>query len=144
MQGSPEADTTAAAGETSGAQASAARHSGARGWRSRSAWLVAVVVLAGLLGLQGQLSGGQQRTFSTVFMYVALAQAWNIIGGFAGYASFGHVVFFGLGGYVTAVLMAKIGLTFWLALPLSGLFAAIYAILVGLPLLRLKGHYFAI
>ena len=56
-----------------------------------------------------------------IFMFVALAQAWNLIGGFAGYAGFGQVVFFGLGGYTTAVLMAHgAASSFWVALPVRG------------------------
>lgn len=107
-------------------------------------WLVGTLVVVALLGLQSQLYAGQERTVSTVFMYVALAQGWNVIGGFTGYACFGQVVFFGLGGYATAVLMAKSSLSFWLALPISGLLAGLFAVLIGMPLLRLKGHYFAI
>ena len=107
-------------------------------------WLGGAVVVLALLGLQSQLYPAQERTVSTIFMYVALAQGWNVIGGFAGYASFGQVVFFGLGGYTTAVLMARSGVSFWLALPASGLLAALFALIIGLPLLRLRGHYFAI
>ena len=88
--------------------------------------------------------GGELRAISTVFMFVALSQAWNIIGGFTGYASFGQVVFFGMGGYLTAVVMLKYHFDFWSALILSGFFAAAFAVIIGQPLLKLKGHYFAI
>jgi len=107
-------------------------------------WGVGAVVVLACFGLQAQLYSGQERTVTTVFMFVALAQGWNLIGGYAGYASFGQVVFFGLGGYTTAVLMSKLGLSFWVALPASALLAAAFGALIGLPLLRLKGHYFAI
>jgi len=72
-------------------------------WRRLLPWAAGVLVLLACLGLQTQLYTGQERTVTTIFMFVALAQAWNIIGGFAGYASFGQVVFFGIGGYSTAV-----------------------------------------
>ncbi len=107
-------------------------------------WAVGGLVLAACFGLQSQLYAGQERTVATVFMFVGLAQAWNLIGGFTGYACFGQVVFFGLGGYTTAALMAHAHVSFWLALPASGLLAAIWAALIGLPLLPLKGHYFAV
>lgn len=110
-------------------------------WVSGAAGITAVLAL---LALPGMLYTGQQRTVATVFMFVALAQAWNIIGGFAGYACFGQVVFFGFGGYVTASLMVHAHISFWLALPLSALAAGLYGALLGLPLLRLKGHYFAV
>ncbi|MEN3360497.1 MAG: branched-chain amino acid transport system permease protein [Mycobacteriales bacterium] len=107
-------------------------------------WAIGGLVLAACFGLQSQLYAGQERTVATVFMFVALAQAWNLIGGYTGYACFGQVVFFGLGGYTTAALMAHAHVSFWLALPASGLFAAVWAALIGLPLLPLKGHYFAV
>ena len=103
--------------------------------------LIAVVFA---LILKSHLPGGELRAVATIFMFIALSQAWNIIGGFTGYASFGQVVFFGMGGYFTAVVMLKWNFSFWLALVLSGCFAALFAILIGQPLLKLKGHYFAI
>ncbi|MGH2735489.1 MAG: branched-chain amino acid ABC transporter permease, partial [Actinomycetota bacterium] len=84
------------------------------------------------------------RTLGGVLMFATMAVAWNIIGGYAGYASFGNVVFFGLGGYTVAVLMAKAGWSFWPALAAAGVVAALFAVLIGLPVLRLRGHYFAI
>jgi branched-chain amino acid transport system permease protein len=84
------------------------------------------------------------RTLSAVFMFATLAQAWNIIGGFTGYPSFGNVVFFGLGGYTIAVLMARSHWSFWPALVVAVVLGAAYAMLIGIPTLRLKGHYFAI
>jgi branched-chain amino acid transport system permease protein len=101
---------------------------------------LAVLVLAPYV----YLLPSEERTLAAVFMFVVLAQAWNIIGGFAGYPSFGNVVFFGLGGYTTAILMAKSGVPFWLALPASAAVGVAFAVLVGIPVLRLRGHYFAI
>jgi branched-chain amino acid transport system permease protein len=107
-------------------------------------WGAGLGVALGCVLLQSQLYSGQERTVTSVFMFVALAQGWNLIGGYAGYVSFGQVVFFGLGGYVTAVLMAHLGVSFWLAMGVSGLVGAAFAGLIGMPLLRLRGHYFAI
>ncbi len=107
-------------------------------------WALGLVLVLAMLGLQSQLYVGQERTVSAIFMFVALAQGWNLIGGFTGYACFGQVVFFGIGGYFTAVAMTHWGMNFWPTLILSGLFAALFGALIGLPLLRLKGHYFAI
>ena len=45
----------------------------------------------------------------TVFLFAALAQSWNIIGGYTGYVSFGHVTFFGIGAYVAAMLFRDLG-----------------------------------
>ena len=107
-----------------------------------AAALAGLVILA--LLPQYFLAASEQRTVAGVFMFVALAQGWNLIGGFAGYPSFGNVVFFGLGGYTTAILMAKSGFAFWAALPVAALVGLLFAVLVGLPVLRLRGHYFAI
>jgi branched-chain amino acid transport system permease protein len=113
-------------------------------WRKWAPWGIGVVVLLACLGLQSQLYSGQERTVAAIFMFVALSQGWNLIGGYAGYASFGQVVFFGIGGYFTAVAMTHWHVGFWLSLVLSGVFAAIFGAVIGIPLLRLKGHYFAI
>jgi len=82
-----------------------------------------------------------------VFLYVVLAESWNIIGGFAGYLSFGHVAFFGIGAYTTAFLMNRLGLSPFLtglsSLP-AGFVAALVAFLIGYPCLRLRGPYFAV
>jgi branched-chain amino acid transport system permease protein len=83
----------------------------------------------------------------TVFLYVTLASSWNFIGGFAGYLSFGHVAFFGIGAYVTALMVKALTLSpFWTILssiPAGGM-AALIAFIVGYPCLRLKGPYFAV
>jgi branched-chain amino acid transport system permease protein len=115
--------------------------------RRRTAWVpwaLGLVLVLACLGLQSQLYTGQERTVTTVFMFVTLAVAWNLIGGYTGYACFGQVGFFGLGAYTTVVLVVHGGLSFWVALPVSAVVAAVFAALIGLPLLRLKGHYFAV
>ena len=67
----------------------------------------------------------------------------NLILGYTGQASLAHAGFFGIGSYGVA-LMTKSGISFWLALPLSALFAALIGFLIGLPTLRTRGSYFAI
>lgn len=79
-----------------------------------------------------------------IFMFVVLAVSWNIIGGMAGYVSFGHVTFFALGAYLTAILSRDLGASPFLTAPLGGLLAATVALLVGWPTLRLREEYFAI
>src|SRR3954447_5173848 len=106
--------------------------------------LAALVAVAAALAAPAVADDATLRTLAGVFMFAGLASAWNIIGGFAGYASFGNVVFFGLGGYTAAVLMVQARWSFWLVLPVAVVAGAVYAALVGLPVLRLRGHYFAI
>jgi branched-chain amino acid transport system permease protein len=78
-------------------------------------------------------------------MWAGLAAAWNIIGGYAGYISFGQVAFFGIGAYTTAVLMQPgSDWNFFLTLPVGAVIAGLFALVVGWPTLRLRGAYFAI
>jgi branched-chain amino acid transport system permease protein len=82
-----------------------------------------------------------------VFLYVTLASSWNLIGGYAGYLSFGHAAFFGIGAYTTAILEKHLGLSPLLAqlsaIPAGGV-AVLVAVIVGYPCLRLRGPYFAV
>ncbi len=84
------------------------------------------------------------RLATITAMFAVMATAWNIIGGLTGYAAFGNVAFFGIGAYTTGMLIAKARWPFLVALPLAPLAAAIFAVLIGMPLLRLRGHYFAV
>ncbi|NDU92781.1 MAG: branched-chain amino acid ABC transporter permease [Ferrovum sp.] len=77
-------------------------------------------------------------------LLATLAQGWNIIGGFTGYASFGNSVFFGLGSYGTAIAMVQWQLPFGVGLIFGVLLSVLFALVMGLPVLRLRGHYFAI
>lgn len=83
----------------------------------------------------------------SVFLYVCVATSWNLIGGYAGYLSFGHVAFFGIGAYGTALLSGAFQLsavgTILSSIP-AGLLAALIAVIVGYPCLRLRGPYFAV
>lgn len=97
-----------------------------------------------LVATPGLLSPFLVQFLINLFMLAALAESWNIIGGFTGYASFGNVAFFGVGAYATGVLLTTAELPFALALAAGGIAAAVFAALVGMPILRLKGHYFAI
>ena len=84
------------------------------------------------------------RVLTGVFMFATAAQALNIIAGYTGYPAFGNVVFFGVGAYWTGVLMVEYGVAFPLALASATLAALLFALILGPPLLRLRGHYFAI
>lgn len=77
-------------------------------------------------------------------LLAVLAQGWNIIGGYAGYASFGNSVFYGLGSYGVAIAMVQWGLPFGVGMAFGVVLAVIFAFGLGLPVLRLRGHYFAI
>jgi branched-chain amino acid transport system permease protein len=83
------------------------------------------------------------RVMLQLFMWIALAQSWNLISGRTGYVSFGHVAFFGMGSYTTAILVGK-GVAWPAAALAGGAMAVMLAFVIGWPCLRLKGPYFAI
>jgi len=112
--------------------------------RPRASSLIAALVLAVFLVLPWGLSGYWVRVLSSIFMYAALAQSINFMAGFTGYADFGNVVFFGIGAYTTTLLMTRAEIPFVVAFLAGGCVAALAASVVGVPLLRLRGHYFAI
>ena len=78
------------------------------------------------------------------FIFITLAIAWNLVGGFAGQVSFGYAAFFGTGAYVTAILWSRHGWDPVATLPLAGFAALVVALVVGLPCFRLEGPYFSI
>jgi branched-chain amino acid transport system permease protein len=79
-----------------------------------------------------------------VYMNIAIASSWNIIGGFAGYISLGHNVFFAIGGYAAAILFAYHGISPFLTFPLCGLIAMVFGFGIGAVTLRVRGPTFII
>ena len=102
--------------------------------------LIAIVLF---IFLPRFLSGYWVRVITTIFMYAVIAQGMNLMSGYMGYLPFGNAMFFGIGAYVTAIGMSK-GLPFLLVVPLAAITAILFSIILGLPVLRLRGHYFAI
>jgi branched-chain amino acid transport system permease protein len=116
---------------------------------SRTAWAVRgvllLVVLAVVLTVPGWAGDYWVRILTGVCMWAGLALSWNILGGYAGYISFGHAAFFGIGAYATALLMQPgREWNFFLTLPIGAAAAALLAAVVGWPTLKLRGAYFAI
>jgi branched-chain amino acid transport system permease protein len=79
-----------------------------------------------------------------VLIYVMLGWGLNIVVGLAGLLVLGYAAFYAVGAYAFAILAQNFGLTFWQCLPISGAVAAIFGLLVGFPVLRLRGDYLAI
>ena len=103
------------------------------------------VLLAGLVVLPRVVSPYKLLTFTTVLSLALMAQGWNFIGGYTGYAAFGNVAFFGIGAYTTGLLMlSQWKVTFFPAVAAGALLSALVAVGIGFAVLRLKGHYFAI
>ena len=81
---------------------------------------------------------------TTVLIYVMLGWGLNIVVGLAGLLDLGYVAFYAVGAYTFALLARDLGFGFWEALPLSGIMAALFGVLLGFPVLRLRGDYLAI
>lgn len=115
-----------------------------RVWMNPGLWITfAIVLLVSLLPILTQNAATREVIF-TMLLSVVLASNLNIILGYTGYVSFGHVVFFGFGGYTGMYLISQLTASLWVALIGGGLVAGLLAFLVGKAILRLKGAYFAL
>jgi branched-chain amino acid transport system permease protein len=81
-----------------------------------------------------------------VVLFIILGQAWNLVGGYLGYVSFGHAIFFGIGAYVPTILYRDFGLNPWIGMFFGACLAVGAAFVIAYPSFRLdlRGHYFAI
>ncbi|MCX8027076.1 MAG: branched-chain amino acid ABC transporter permease [Thermodesulfovibrionales bacterium] len=100
--------------------------------------------LAVLIFLPYIVSGYWLRVLTQTFLFASIATGSNIIIGFTGYPAFGNIAFFGVGAYVTGVMTTTYNVPFLVTLPFCALSGFVLAGILGIPILRLKGHYFAI
>lgn len=114
------------------------------GWIGKGFFLIA----AALPFLIILLFPSQQRQYIDlailIMTYIMLGWGLNIVVGLAGLLDLGYVAFYALGAYSFGLLAFYFGIGFWVALPLAGLLAALWGIVLGFPVLRLRGDYFAI
>ena len=113
-------------------------------WRNPGPYLALGAILAAGVwpAITGQAS--LREELFTVFVAITLASSLNILLGYTGYVSFGHVVFFGLGGYVGLYLMNTLNLPVWLAALAGGAASGLLAFLLGQAIFTLRGAYFAL
>lgn len=83
-------------------------------------------------------------TMIQFFMFSLYGMGWNTIGGYGGQVDLGKAQYVGIGAYTTAVLLIRWDIPFWFSMPLGMCFAVMWSFIIGYPLFRLKGHYFAI
>lgn len=105
---------------------------------------VAVAVALLIAGLTMAPENYLMFTGFLFFISAAQSLAWNLIGGYGGQTSFGHATFFGIGAYISALLIQQGKWPPYVAILVSGLAAGIFSLLWGYPLFRLRGFYFAI
>lgn len=140
--------TGSAATQATGTQATASqphdtwreRMSSAAGW----ALAPALVVFAFTLPLNPYSDRYIMDLGILVLTYVMLGWGLNIVVGLAGLLDLGYVAFYAVGAYSYALLAQHFGLSFWICLPLAGILAAFWGIILGFPVLRLRGDYLAI
>jgi len=104
------------------------------------------LVLLSLLVLIPAVSGSAFliHIFVTICVFAALSTAWNIVGGYAGQLSLGHMMFYGIGAYTTSLLVTHFGLSPWIGMWIGALLAAIVGAAVGYPCFRLRGPFFSL
>ena len=100
-------------------------------------------VMLSTLGPQGSLKWINNYGVQ-ILIYVMLGWGLNIVVGLAGLLDLGYVAFYAVGAYSYALLSTKFGLSFWLCLPMAGILAALWGLILGFPVLRLRGDYLAI
>jgi branched-chain amino acid transport system permease protein len=96
-----------------------------------------------LVGMQGSLKWVDNFGIQ-ILIYVMLAWGLNIVVGLAGLLDLGYVAFYAVGAYCYALLGTELGWSFWILLPTAGLMAAFWGVILGFPVLRLRGDYLAI
>jgi branched-chain amino acid transport system permease protein len=106
--------------------------------------LLGAILLAAIVAGPTVMGGYGLTLGFSLFVYVALAQAWNLIGGYGGQFSLGHAIFVGTGAYALGVALARTGLPVPVALALSGLTATVVAAVSAVPLLRLRSAAFSV
>ncbi|MBB4188226.1 high-affinity branched-chain amino acid ABC transporter permease LivM [Sinorhizobium terangae] len=100
-------------------------------------------VILALTGVQGSLKWVDNFGIQ-ILIYVMLAWGLNIVVGLAGLLDLGYVAFYAVGAYSYALLSSYFGLSFWVLLPVAGLLSACWGMILGFPVLRLRGDYLAI
>ena len=113
--------------------------------RSDIFWLMLILLLALLPLVPGLMdSSFTQHVMILILLFAAMAQAWNILGGYCGQTSFGHSVFFGIGAYGAGMAVVTYQLPPWPGVIVGALLAAMVAMAISYPCFKLSGHYFAI
>jgi branched-chain amino acid transport system permease protein len=105
---------------------------------------VLVVVALFFIGFPWFFSLYQTNIMITALIYVVVGLGLNIVVGLAGLLDLGYVAFYAVGAYSYALLNHHFGIGFWLALPIGGLLGTIFGVILGFPVLRLRGDYLAI
>ena len=109
---------------------------------------IRIVMLVLVVAVLGSVSAfGNEYTkmvFMLIFLYMAMGQFWNLLGGYSGLVSLGQQIFIGLGGYTLAVTVLYYGFPMWLGIITGGVVTLIFALVISPAIFRMSGVYFSI
>ena len=114
-------------------------------WHRHQGIILPLIIVFGLF-LWPIITGNEtnRETSFIILKAVALATSLNILLGYTGYVSFGHIVFYGFGGYVGIYFVNQMGWSIWTGILMGGITSGLLAFLLGKAILRLRGAYFAL
>ncbi len=116
-----------------------------KNWRNHLGLLLPLLAIAALTVWPAITENVSNREIAfTILKAVALATSLNILLGYTGYVSFGHIVFYGFGGYVGLYFVNEQGWSIWMGMLVGGFSSSLLAFLLGKAILRLRGGYFAL
>jgi len=104
----------------------------------------AAVLIIGLLVPVFVTNSFYMQSMIFIVLYMYWASSWNILGGYAGLFALGNGLYIGVGAYVAAVLFVHYGITPWIGMVIAGLMAGVLSIVIGYPVFKLKGIYYAL
>lgn len=107
-------------------------------------WLIALVVVTALALTPFLVGGYETNVLMMMLFFVILAVGLDLVAGYCGQFSFATGAFYGLGAYTAAIMSRDLGTSIWLHLPAGAVVAGLFGLLLGVPALRLKGHFLAI
>jgi branched-chain amino acid transport system permease protein len=108
----------------------------------KSFWLIVLIILLILPNIISSFY--TMHLINVALIYVILTIGYDFVFGRAGQVSFAQVAFFGIGSYFSALLTVDYGLSFWVAMPIAVVASGLIAVILGIPVFRLKGHYLSI
>jgi len=116
-----------------------------KNWQKYLGLLISLLAVA-LLAVWPLITGKpvDREVAFTILKAIALASSLNIILGYTGYVSFGHIVYFGIGGYIGFYLVSQQGWSLYPSMLAGGLTSGLFAFVLGKAILRLRGAYFAL
>lgn len=107
-------------------------------------WLLALVAIVALAIAPFGLGGYETNVLMMILFFVILAVGLDLVSGYCGQFSFATGAFYGLGAYTAAIMSRDLGTSIWVHLPAGALVAGLFGLILGMPALRLKGHFLAI